>query len=48
MNYSETTLADAVIARLDTQDPRFKSVMTSLIRHLHSFVREVEPTEEEW
>ncbi len=48
MNYTETTLADAVIARLDSQDARFKRVMTSLIKHLHSFVRDVQPTEEEW
>ncbi len=48
MNYSEATLADAVVSRLDCNDERFKSVMTSLIRSLHAFVREVEPTEEEW
>jgi hydroxyquinol 1,2-dioxygenase len=48
MNYTEASLADAVIARLDSKDARFKGVMTSLIKHLHSFVRDVEPTEEEW
>ena len=31
-----------------TPDPRLKTVMTSLIRHLHAFVSEVELTEEEW
>ena len=47
--FTETTLTDAVLARLrNTADPRFKQVMTSLIRHLHDFVREVELTEEEW
>jgi hydroxyquinol 1,2-dioxygenase len=48
-NDLETKLTDAVIARLapDT-DPRFRQIMTSLIRHVHGFVREVELTEEEW
>lgn len=48
MNYTEQTLADAVVARLDCEDERFKKVMSSLIRNMHAFVREVEPTEEEW
>jgi hydroxyquinol 1,2-dioxygenase len=46
---TEKNLTEAVIARLsNTADPRFKQIMSSLIRHLHSFVREVELTEEEW
>jgi protocatechuate 3,4-dioxygenase beta subunit len=48
-NLTEANLTDAVVARLEkTADPRFKEVMTSLIRHIHAFVREVELTEEEW
>lgn len=48
-NERETKLTDAVIARLSPDtDPRFRQIMTSLIRHLHGFVREVELTEEEW
>ncbi len=31
-----------------TPDPRTKIVMTSLIAHLHAFIREVELTQEEW
>ena len=47
--FSEQTLTDAVIERLATcEDPRFKRVMSSLIRHLHAFVRDVELTEAEW
>ena len=43
------TITKAAIARLaDCGDPRFKEVMTALIRHLHDFVREVDLTEEEW
>jgi len=46
---TEKNLTEAVVARLsNTTDPRFKQIMSSLIRHLHSFVREVELTEEEW
>jgi hydroxyquinol 1,2-dioxygenase len=42
-------LTDMVIARLaGTPDPRLRQVMTSLLRHLHAFVREVELTEAEW
>ncbi len=48
-NLTEANLTDAVVARLEkTADPRFKQIITSLIRHLHAFVREVELTEEEW
>jgi len=46
---TEKNLTEAVVARLsNTTDPRFKQIMSSLIRHLHSFVREVALTEEEW
>ncbi|UEM07335.1 hydroxyquinol 1,2-dioxygenase (plasmid) [Skermanella rosea] len=31
-----------------TGDPRLKAIMTSLVRHLHGFVRDVRPTVEEW
>ena len=30
------------------EDPRYKQVITSLIKHLHAFVKDVELTEEEW
>jgi len=47
--FTEENLADAVIDRMSPQtDPRLHEVMTSLIRHLHSFVREVELNEQEW
>jgi len=46
---TEQALTDQVIAGLDgAQDARFRRVMTSLISHLHDFVRDVELTEEEW
>lgn len=44
-----TDLAEAVIARMsDCTDPRFREVMTSLIRHLHAFAHEVDLRPEEW
>jgi hydroxyquinol 1,2-dioxygenase len=47
--FNEDTLTDAVIARLkDAKNPRFKEIMSSLVKHLHAFAREVELTEEEW
>jgi protocatechuate 3,4-dioxygenase beta subunit len=45
----EDLLQAAVQARIaNDTDPRFKTIMSSLIKHLHAFVREVELTEEEW
>jgi hydroxyquinol 1,2-dioxygenase len=47
--FTEETLTEAVVARLARcEDPRFRQIMTTLIRHVHSFVREVELTEAEW
>jgi hydroxyquinol 1,2-dioxygenase len=48
-NLTESNLTEAVLAKLEgATDPRFKRIMTSLIKHLHAFVREVELTEAEW
>ncbi len=48
-NFSEDTLTAEVLRRMEsTQDPRLKEVMAGLVRHLHAFVREVRPTQEEW
>jgi hydroxyquinol 1,2-dioxygenase len=48
-NLNEHTITDAVIARLaDTPDPRTHEILTSLVRHLHAFAREVRLTEAEW
>jgi hydroxyquinol 1,2-dioxygenase len=47
--FDERSITQAVRERLsDCDDPRFKRVMTSLITHLHDFVREVQLTEAEW
>jgi protocatechuate 3,4-dioxygenase beta subunit len=48
--FSEEHSEEAVIARMDRAkvDPRLYEVMDSLVKHLHAFVKEVEPTNEEW
>jgi hydroxyquinol 1,2-dioxygenase len=47
--FDEKSITQAVLARMDDcKDPRFKRVMSSLITHLHDFVREVQLTDEEW
>lgn len=48
MSSQEFTITDEAIARMHPKDERFGVVMTSLIRHLHNFVRDVELTGEEW
>jgi hydroxyquinol 1,2-dioxygenase len=48
-DFNEHTITEAVIDRFkDTPDPRLKQVMTSLVRHLHAFIRDVEPSFVEW
>ena len=48
-DFTENNLTDAVLARLDgASNPRFKQIMSGLIRHMHDFVRDVELTEAEW
>jgi protocatechuate 3,4-dioxygenase beta subunit len=48
--FSEEDSERAVISRMDRSkvDPRLYEVMSAAIRHLHAFVKEVEPTNEEW
>jgi hydroxyquinol 1,2-dioxygenase len=44
-----TDFAQAVIDRMgECKDPRFKQVMTALVKHAHAFVREVDLTPDEW
>jgi hydroxyquinol 1,2-dioxygenase len=47
--FDQKSITAAVLDRMnECDDPRFKQVMTSLITHLHDFVREVKLTEQEW
>jgi len=46
---TEQNLTDVVLERWkNIPDPRLRQVMGSLIKHLHGFVRDIEPTEAEW
>ena len=46
---TEQNLTDVVLERWkNIPDPRLRQVMGSLIKHLHGFVRDIEPTEKEW
>ena len=46
---TEDMLTESALNRLaNDSDPRFKQVITALIKHVHAFAREVELTEEEW
>ena len=47
--FDETTITEAVLASMQgTPDARVRQVSRALVRHLHAFIREVEPTEAEW
>ena len=47
--FSEENSVEAVLERLDRcENPRLKQVMTALITHLHGFIKDVEPTMDEW
>ena len=48
-NNTEEQITQNVLDSIaQTPNPRLKRVMTSLVSHLHAFVREVELTQEEW
>lgn len=44
-NFDEHSITLAVIARLENAEtPRVRAISQALVRHLHDFIREVEPT----
>src|SRR5258707_14371603 len=46
---TEDNLTDVAMERWeDIPDPRLRQIMQSLIKHLHGFVRDIEPTHAEW
>jgi hydroxyquinol 1,2-dioxygenase len=48
-NITEHNITEAVIARFEgCGDVRLKEVLSTLVRHLHAFVRETQLTEAEW
>jgi protocatechuate 3,4-dioxygenase beta subunit len=47
--FTEENSAEVVISRnARARDERLKTVMAAAVRHLHAFVKEVEPTQDEW
>jgi len=47
--FSEKQLTSEVLYRMrNTKNKRLKQVMTAYVRHLHAFIREVKPTQDEW
>lgn len=47
-NTEEQITQNVLDSMADTANPRLKQVMTSLISHVHAFIREVELTQDEW
>jgi hydroxyquinol 1,2-dioxygenase len=48
-NINENTITQAVVESMrDSGNARLRTVMNSLVHHLHSFAREVKLTEDEW
>lgn len=46
---NERTITNAVLGTFEnTPDPRLRQILLSLTRHLHAFVHEIEPSEDEW
>ena len=46
---TEENLTDLAIDRwTNIPDPRLRQIMTSLVKHVHAFVRDVEPSPQEW
>ena len=46
---AERRITESVLGRLEaTPDARLRQIATSLVKHLHAFVGDVEPTESEW
>ena len=48
-NVDQNTITQAVLARMgEMPDARLKTILTSLVHHLHDFARDVKLSEEEW
>jgi hydroxyquinol 1,2-dioxygenase len=48
-NFDENNITEAVLERVrNASAPRTRAISEALVRHLHAFVREIEPTQAEW
>jgi hydroxyquinol 1,2-dioxygenase len=49
MDFNENNATEAVLESFSkVSDDRLKTIMSSIITHLHQVVKDIEPTEEEW
>ena len=48
LNDDEKKLSDQVISKINCDNERSQLVLTSLVKHLHAFIGDVELTEAEW
>jgi len=47
-NITEDNLVDIVLERLNSESERDYEVISKFIKHIHAFIKDLEPTEEEW
>lgn len=47
-NITEENITDEVLNRTETDEPRTREFLDKLVKHVHAFVRDFEPTEAEW
>lgn len=48
-NFDETTITQAVLEKIENPlQPRISQISAALVRHLHGFILEIEPTQQEW
>ena len=48
-NFDESNITSAVLERVrHASSPRVRQISEALVRHLHAFVQEIEPTQAEW
>lgn len=48
-NFDEANITDAVLQQVRAaKDDRVRQVSEALVRHLHAFGKEIEPTQAEW
>jgi hydroxyquinol 1,2-dioxygenase len=48
-NADEATITQAVLEQVGrAADPRQRAISAALVRHLHAFIKEIEPTQAEW
>ncbi len=46
---TDANVTDSVLRQVaGTKDERQRQIVDSFVRHLHAFIRDVEPSEEEW